>query len=187
MMPTLRRFADQSEILSAIRDRLKAVCPGCAQDKHCFVSDQAIPDDSIWPSVSHFVTVSTGPGSFDQSLFSGGGARTLNEDSQIVVTVLVQMNLDRIPSGEQRLLHDKRGLLSVWKKNILTSLLLSDVTDPTSKAWEPTIETRPLLRNQLRPLHASEPADATRGMGWCGLSITFSCSFDWNLGIVPIT
>jgi len=183
MNPTLRRHATQEEILSAIRDRIRAVIPDCAEHKHCFVSDQPIPDDSIWPSVSHFVTVAVGAGSFDQSLFTGGGHRTLNEDLQIIVTPVVQMNLDRLPMGEQRLLHARRGM-SAWKRNLLSGLLLLDPEDPeNARTWEPVIDERPLLRSPLRPIKSSEPAEAPGREGWFGMHLLFSCSFDWKLGI----
>lgn len=185
MNPQLRRFATQDEILVAIRDRLRAVCPGCGADKHCFISDQPLPDQSLFPTVSHFVTVAASSGVFDQSLFTGGGNRTLSEDLTIVITPCIQMNLDRLPSGEQRLIHQSRGL-SIWKQNILTSLLLGDAANPSSRAWEPTVyedsgQQRPLLRSQLRPITCSEVADLPEGMGWCGLHLSFSCSFDWKL------
>lgn len=183
MNPTLRRHATQEEILSAIRDRIRSVIPDCAEFKHCFISDQPVPDNSVFPTVSHFVTVSAGAGSFDQSLFTGGGHRTCNEDLQIIITPIVQMNLDRLPAGEQRLLHARRGL-SVWKRNLLSALLLEDASDPTnSRPWEPVVGDRPLLRSPLRPLNSTGVADIPGGLGLCGIHLTFSCSFDWKLGI----
>ena len=107
-------------ILETFRDRLRDVCPGCAKPNQCFLSDQPVPEDEIFPSVSHFVTISFGAASFDQSLFNGGGVRTLNQDCQIVFTPIVQMNLDRLPSSEKRLLHISRGL-ATWEQNILSS------------------------------------------------------------------
>ncbi|MBX3422201.1 MAG: hypothetical protein KF752_11660 [Pirellulaceae bacterium] len=185
MDPQLRRFTDESEILTAIRDRMRQYCPGCQEPRHCFISDQAIPDDSIWPTGGHFVTIAVGAGTVDQSLYSGGGHHTLNEDLQVIVTPFVQMNLDRIPSGEQRLLHQHRGL-SAWKKNILSVLLLNDPhnqADP--RHWEPAIGQRPLLRTPLRYIRCTEAADSPHGLGWCGRHLMFSCSFDWQLGIPP--
>jgi hypothetical protein len=183
MDPKLRRHATQDEILTAIRDRIRDTVPDCAEPKHCFISDQPIPDGSIFPTVSHFVTVSAGRGSFDQSLFTGGGHRTCNEDLQVILTPIVQMNLDRLPAGEQRLLHAKRGM-SVWKRNLLSAMLLEDPEDPNnSRAWEPVVDQRPLLRSQLRPLNSTEVADVPGGLGHYGIHLTFSCSFDWKLGI----
>jgi hypothetical protein len=180
---SLRRHSTQEEILVAIRDRIRDVVPGCAEPRHCFISDQPIPDNSLIPSVSHFVTISAGSGSFDQSLFTGGGHRTCNEDLQIVITPIIQMNLDRLPAGEQRLLHARRGV-SVWKKNILSAMLLEDVGNPNNaKPWEPTVDQRPLLRSHLRPLNCTETADIPGGIGLFGIHLTFSCSFDWKLGI----
>lgn len=183
MNPALRRYATQDEILVAIRDRIREVVPDCAQEKHCFITDQPIPASSIFPTVSHFVTVAVGAGSFNQTLFTGGGHRTCNEDLQIIVTPIIQMNLDRLPAGEQRLLHARRGM-SIWKRNLLSALLLWDAEDPMNpKCWEPVVDQRPLLRNSLRPLHSSEVADAPGGLGHYGMHLTFGCSFDWKLGI----
>jgi hypothetical protein len=183
MNPTLRRYATQDEILVAIRDRIREVVPDCAQDKHCFIADQPIPAGAIFPTVSHFVTIAVGAGSFDQALFTGGGHRTCNEDLQIIVTPIVQMNLDRLPAGEQRLLHARRGM-SIWKRNLLSALLLDNAEDPTNpKIWEPVVSQRPLLRSPLRPLHSTEVADVPGGLGHYGMHLTFGCSFDWKLGI----
>lgn len=183
MNPTLRRYATQDEILTAIRDRIRAVVPDCAEAKHCFISDQAIPDNSIFPTVSHFVTVAAGPGSFNQRLFTGGGHRTCNEDLQIIVTPIVQMNLDRLPSAEHRLLHARRGM-SIWKRHLLSAILMEDPEDPDNlKPWEPVIDQRPLLRENLRPLNSTEVSDVPGGLGMFGIHLTFACSFDWKLGI----
>lgn len=180
----MQRNATKSEILETFRNRLRDVCPGCAKPNQCFLSDQPVPEDEIFPSISHFVTISFGAASFDQGLFNGGGVRTLNQDCQIIFTPIVQMNLDRLPSSEKRLLHISRGL-ATWEQNILSSILLDNPNSPNSyKPWDPMVGDRPLLRNQPRPLHTSDPFDVPGRLGYAGISITFSVSFDWHLGLV---
>jgi hypothetical protein len=180
----MQRNATKSEILEVFRDRLRDVCPGCAKPGQCIITDQPVPDDEIFPSVSHFVTVSAGAGTFNQSMFAGGGARTLNQDIQLVVTPIVQMNLDRVGSAEKRMLHVSRGL-ATWEQNVLSSILLANPNNPNSlRPWDPQIGDRPLLRSQPCPVHTSDTFDVPGQLGYAGISITFAVSFDWRLGLV---
>lgn len=174
-----RSRATQKDILIAFRDRLVEACPGCT-DLTCFISDQPIP--ASIPGGGSCVTVSIGDGVFDQQLFIGGGASTLCEESQIIVTVMSQVVLDRIPQAERALVDDDRGLLSSWKRGILRALLLADPElGNESKPWEPAKGDRPLCRDQIRPNTASAPADLPGKLGWIGFQIPFAVSFDWDL------
>ncbi|MFO0940054.1 MAG: hypothetical protein U0930_04740 [Pirellulales bacterium] len=180
----MQRKATKAEVLEAFRSRLRDVCPGCAKTGQCFISDQPVPEGELFPSISHFVTVSAGAGSFDQSMFVGGGAATLNQDFQLVVTPIVQMNLDRLPAAEKRMLHISRGL-TTWEQNILSSILLDNPNNPNSvRPWDPEFGDRKLLRNLPMPVHTSDVFDVPNQLGYSGISITFSVSFDWRLGIV---
>lgn len=174
-----RSRSTQADILVAFRDRLLEFCPGCT-DLTCFISDQPMP--AIIPGGGHCVTVSIGDGVFDQSLFTGGGASTLCEESQIVVTILTQITLDRIPQAERALLEDDRGLLVRWKFSILRALLLDDPNQGNdSKPWEPALGDKPLCRDLIRPTVATSPQDVPGKPGWIGFQITFAVSFDWDL------
>lgn len=174
-----RNTATQADILIAFRDRLITDCPGLT-DLSCFISDQPIPN-SI-PGGGYCVTVSMGDGTFDQQLFLGAGAVTLCEESQIIVTVLSQIVLDRIPQAEKAMLDEDRGLVANWKRNILRTLLLNDPSaGPESKPWEPAKGDKPLCRNFPRPTHASSPGDVPGKAGWIGCQITFAVDFDWDL------
>ena len=174
-----RRWATQDEILVAFRDRLRTV--EGLNDQTCFIADSPIP--LMLPAGGgHCVTVSLGAGSFDQSLFNGGGHSTLNEDSQVVITILVQTKIDRVPQAERALIADDRGLISRWKRAILRSLLVADPNlGQLSQAWEPVSGDRPLCRDQIRPLNCTAPSDVPDFPGWTGLQIVFSASFDWEL------
>lgn len=174
-----RSRTTQADILIAFRDRLRDACPGCT-DLSCFICDQPIPE-SI-PGAGHCVTVSIGEGSFDHQLFSAGAA-TLNEDSQVIITVLTQIVLDRIPQAERALLDESRGLLANWKYQILRTLLLADPdSGNNSRPWEPASGDKPLLRNQIFPTNAPSPADVPGKAGWIGMQLPFAVSFDWELG-----
>ncbi len=176
---TKRRWATQSEILVAFRDRLRTV--DGLNDQTCFITDSPIPP-MLPAGGGHCVTVSLGAGSFDQSLFSAGGHSVLNEDSQVVVTILAQTRIDRAPQAERALLADDRGLITRWKRSVLRALLVSDPTlGQSSQAWEPASGNRPLCRDQIRPLSCSAPSDVPEWAGWTGLQIVFSASFDWEL------
>jgi hypothetical protein len=176
---TKRGYATQDEILEAFRDRLREACPGCT-DLTCFISDQPIP--IIIPGGSHCVTIAAGKGSFDQQMFANAGHACLNEDTQIIISPLIQINLDRVPQSERALIASDRGLVKVWKRNILRTLILADPDlGRQSQHWEPAKGDRPLCRDQIRPLYVSEPADVPGHSGWTGLHITFSVSFDWDL------
>jgi hypothetical protein len=177
---TKRSRATQDEILEAFRDRLRDACPGC-NDQTCFLSDQPIP--SIIPAGGgHCITIAAGGGSYDQRLFSNGGHENLNEDFQVIISALVKINIDRIPQAERALLAEDRGLLAVWKLNLLRYLILADPDlGLESQHWEPAKDDRPLCRDLPRPLHCSEPADVPGHPGWIGFHLTFSVSFDWDL------
>lgn len=174
-----RRWATQDEVLAAFRDRLRTL--DGLSDQTCFVSDSPIP--LVLPAGGgHCVTVSAGAGSYDQSLFSGGGHSTLNEDSQVIVTAMVHCAIDRVPQAERAMLDPSRGLLTRWKRSILRCLL---VVDPNlrelSQAWEPAVGDRPLCRDQIRPLRVTPPSDVPEFPGWIAVQIVFSASFDWDL------
>ncbi len=175
-----RKYATQAEVLGAFRDRLRAACPGC-NDQTCFVSDQPVP--IVIPAGGGLcVTVALGDGSYNQSLFNGAGHTALNEDSQVIVTVMINSMIDRIPAADRALLSDDRGLISVVKRNALRALLVySPELGRASQNWEPAVGDRPLCRDQIRPLRCSAPADVPDNPGWIGLQITFSASFDWEL------
>lgn len=175
-----RSRTTQADILVAFRDRLRAACPGC-NDLTCFICDQPIPQ-SI-PGAGTCVTISMGDGTFDQQLFLGAGAATLNEETQIIISVLTQIVLDRIPQAERALLDTSRGLVAQWKYQILRTILLADPDDgAASKPWEPASGDKPLLRDQIRPIVATAPADVPGKPGWIGAQINFAISFDWELG-----
>jgi hypothetical protein len=174
-----RSRSTQPDILVAFRDRLISAVPGCT-DLTCFISDQPIP--AMIPGGGSCVTVSIGEGVFDQQLFTGGGAATLCEEFQVVITAMTQVVLDRIPQAERALLEDDRGLLVKWKVALLRALLLEDYTlGLDSKPWEPAIDDQPLCRELIRPVHSSAPGDIPNKPGWIGFQLTFSTSFDWDL------
>jgi len=130
----------------------------------------------------HCVTIAAGDGSFDQSMFNGGGHSTLNEDSTVIITAMVKINIDRIPQADRALLASDRGLIKVWKLNLLKSLLIADsALGARSQAWEPADGNKPLCRDQIRPLTASAPADVPGHDGWIGFHLPFAVSFDWDL------
>ena len=174
----LRSRATQADILIAFRDRLRMACPGCT-DLSCFISDQPMP--AFIPAGGHCVTISIGDGIFDQKLFTGGGSSTLNEDSQVVITVMHQIVIDRIPQAEAVLTDECRGLLAFWKFQVLRTLLLADPDEADSKPWEPAIGDKPLCREHIRPVHTSAPGEVPGKPSWYGFNITFAVSFDWDL------
>lgn len=174
-----RRWATQDEVLVAFRDQLRTL--DGLNDQTCFISDQPIPV-ALPAGGGHCVTIAPGAGTFDQSLFNGGGHSVLNEDSQVIVTILVHSQIDRYPQAERALLAEDRGLITRWKRAVLRCLLVADPNlGELSQAWEPASGDRPLCRNQIRPLSATAPADVPNWPGWTGLQITFSASFDWEL------
>jgi len=177
---TKRGYARQEDILAAFRDRLRVACEEC-DEMTCFISDQPIPV-SIPAGGGHCLTVSIGNGSFDQSLFAGGGHAALNEDSEIIVTIMIRISLDRVPQAERALISLDRGIISRWKRDVLKALLLSDPNlGAASQPWEPLIGDKPLCREQIRPVTATSPADVPGHQGWVGMQIAFAVSFDWEL------
>lgn len=175
---TKTKQSTHEEVMIAIRNRLRAAVPGL-NDRTCFLSDQPVP--AAFHGGGYCVTISPGPGTFPPEYQSGGGWTTLTEEATIIVTPMIQINLDRVPQAERALLAGDRGLLSLWKYRILRVLMKADPDSTTSKQWEPAIGDRPLLRNSLLVVSASAPADIPDRDGWIGMQIVFRATWDWDL------
>lgn len=166
----------QSEILSSIVQRLRKRVPELT-DATCFVSDQRQPVQ--WPTGPLCVTVVAGPGSFDESMWAGGGFATLCESLQIQITIWQRCMLDHIPRAEASL-QGETGMFSRYKPEILRALILQN-NSGVIEHWMPSYEDGTgMLRQPLQPVSCSPPMpEATQT--YLGMTLTFNCLFDWML------
>lgn len=172
--PTKRGRTDQSLILRSIRDRLIEEIDEVSEET-CWVSDQPVPVSM--PAGRIAITVSMGPGRFPSEFFAGGGSDTLTEDGSIIVCILSVRADDRPRRAWRKIAgteSDTPSLLRL-KRDVLAALL-------GSRDWEPHSGDKPLLRDMLSPLSATEPRDVPVGETVAGaVKVTFSTVFDWQL------
>lgn len=166
----------QDKILQSIVDRLIAEIDELTSDS-CWLSDQAIPISM--PAGRFAVTVSPGAGNFPQEFFSGGGAQTLTEECQVVITPLVVSPSDRPRRKWRKITGGETGnefpSLLYFKHAILKAVL----ADPE---WEPRDGDIPLLRDMLSPVSCSDARDVSVGETLASaMQIRFATVFDWDL------
>jgi len=68
-----------------------------------------------------------------------------------------------------------------WKKTVLSYLLRRDPYAERSNAWQPVIESKPLLSSQITPLGCSLVRDVPDEDGWVSLELYFEIEFNWDL------
>lgn len=155
----------QEVVLTAVVDRLVAQL--AINANRCYVSTQ--PLSTIPPGGDYFVTVSLGDGQFDAEIQEQHAVQ-LQEQTEVIITVLTRMHLDRADRDIYLLTDDTRGLLTI-KRLILKALVGHDLVEGAGDTF---------LRRLVAVKYAEKPQyDPEKMVGW--LSIHFAVDFDWDL------
>lgn len=158
----------QSAVLIAIRDRLINQIAKL-NDSTCFLSLRPVPPQKPGSVHNEFVTICPMDSQFNESVFEGAGAAALEENAGVIVTIFSRIKLDRNEHATQALTNATRGLLSIWKPDVLAALTEHNLTDGVSE----------ILDNLLMPRSCQSPDTGDEGL--IGLSIYFDTDFDWEL------
>lgn len=174
----IRLNGTEEDLLLAVQDRLRDKVQGL-NEANCFVCDVEIPEGDLMQFSDLVCTVCAGNARFPQGFFAGGGTEQLNQQFDIAVTLLRRSKLDRPHEVRAAWFDKSRGLISVYKRQILTALLI-DRSSGTTKPWEPMSGGNYMLRDQLSPSACTGPRQVN-GIDFAGFTLTFSASFDWRL------
>jgi hypothetical protein len=115
-------YTDEIEIMTAIRDRLRAKHHEFTQ-KTCFLSDTPIPAVMAFSDVG--VTICNGGSQYDEGTWMGAGPNAVATQTTILITVLRRCALDTPGKTEDALSHASKSILA-YRKIILSALLTSD-------------------------------------------------------------
>src|SRR5688500_7165149 len=108
----------QADVLLAFQARLIEAVDGLTADS-CFVTDEPMPVELLAVCQPRMVTVCVGPSIYDQPAFTGAGFHDLAERCRVMVTLYQQTREDRIGHAHNALLSDDRGIIAVFKRDIL--------------------------------------------------------------------
>lgn len=180
-VPATTADTQDSPLLAAVVDRLRTKVKGLTP-ANCFVTDQPVPPDGYFPQGDVACTVCLLDGTFDAQLWNGGGPSQLCETPSLAVTILRHTKIDQPPRLTTAMQSEQKGLLKVWKLELLRALLVEDATADVLVPWQPVdYDGNPILRGMgLVPRRSQGPRMMTE-VDWLGLTLWFEVSFDWDL------
>lgn len=180
-VPATTADTQDSPLLAAVVDRLRTRVKGLTQ-ANCFATDQPVPPDAYFSQGDVACTVCLLDGTFDEQLWNGGGPNQLRETPRLGVTILRRTNIDQPPRLTSGLQDSSKGILKVWKLELLRALLVEDAAADVLVPWQPVDdEGLPILRGMgLLPRRSEGPRPLVGGE-WLGLTLWFEVSFDWDL------
>jgi len=163
-----RTSAQPSELLTALVAKLRTDLD--LGERQCYQTWEPEVPPKIQRGGDYAVSVAFGEGSFDQSLFDGGGRGQLTEDMAILVTAYSRVRLDSTDVAEQAFHETERGLFILARKIVKVFAAY----DPEPAAG------RTCLRELLRPVRIGRPiVDKESSLG--SISLQFIASWDWDL------
>lgn len=155
-------LATQSKLLRSI-DELRP--------ETCVVT--VVPDAAVPPVAQDlYCTISPTAGSFDESLFDGGGREQTALDGGLVVKVFSAIQLDQPGQDSVMLLDRSRGVLRKLHEVLGALAGYLPVDDDGNE----------LTRNPLIPAEYSFSHDGRR---WGAVQVSFRLEFDWDLSASP--
>ena len=161
---------DQLTVLTAAVALIRFNVPAFEDSSQCFVSD------TPWPSVevhgNLFCTVCPRDGTFATGEAIGAQQDGIYEDTEIQVTVWSKIELDELEHAEAAFSDPERGILPL-KKQVLMALAGKQLYDPESQ--------QPLLIMCLAPAASMHPPTRQHEDNYSSFSLTFHCSFNWDL------
>lgn len=174
-------YADEIEIMAAIRNRLRATHEELTT-KTCFLCDTPIP--TIIPDGQLCVTISNAGTRYDESTYMGAGANALDNELTVMVTVIKRCVLDSPPKTEDALLHETRGILR-YRRTILKALLVSDdwYCEGHKDQWVLEVDQHQVLRER-GPIPRGWTAPRYERIGdhsYLSTALTLTLNFDQDL------
>lgn len=158
-------------ILNSVRDKLLKSIDELAPET-CVITIN--PDAAALPvSQELYCTVSPTSGSFDESLFDGGGREQTSLEGGIVVKCFSMLQLDQPGQDSVMLIDRSRGVMR--KLHEILAALAGFM--PVSADGLDT-----LARNPLIPATYAFSHDGRR---WGAVEVAFRLSFDWDLPASP--
>lgn len=164
--PTDRRKSTLAEILDAIRDQLVATVSDLREES-CYVSLWIDPIKA--PVSDRMAIIVPGDGTFDYSLWDGGGRFQMTSDSVVTIALYSATQLDIMGQSEVVLFDSARGL-SPEMVAIANALAGFDPVDSSGNG---------LLREPMSP--TAFQFVATQDRARVGAAITFRILFDWAI------
>lgn len=141
-------------------------------EANCFWSLEYRDEDVPPTAPNQFMVLQPDGGTFDNSLFEGGGINQLMADTGLTVKLYTLFQLDRGGRDQQALFHTK-GVLTMLD-NVVRSLTGLDPNLPVG-------DTTYGLRKFVQPAGWSAPRRLENGRG-VALDVAFNLSFDWYIG-----
>jgi hypothetical protein len=169
----------QSEILVAFASRLKKFAP--FNDQNVVISDQPIP--FIFPGGEVCLSVSPGSGRFPAEHWDAAHHARAVESGGVTVGIFKRATLDRPGRAEVALIAPDGGLLSDYKQQVLSIVLVDQpAAGPASPPWWPAdANGKPLTQQPPRPVSATTPAPVPDQDRWIGMQIDFAVDWAWWL------
>jgi hypothetical protein len=128
---------------------------------------------------SVFVTLAPDGGTFDGSMFDGGGIRQVTVETGLAVTIHSTNRLDTGMRDEQFLTHATLGIGALLNR-VITSLT----------GFDPAVfgnsDNAPALRAEISPTGFSKPT-RLKDDKYGSVTVVFNVSFDWLIGSVTTT
>lgn len=175
-------YADEIDVMLAIRARLRQKLPVLCTPKTCFICAEPVP--SIMPSGDFTLTIFNAGTRYIEGTYMGAGPNALDNELTVMLTAIVRCALDTPPKSEDILLHDQRGLLR-HRKTILNALLVSDEErcEGHKDQWVMLINQQQVLRERGPiPRGWSAPVyDKVGSQFYLTSSLTITLNFDQDL------
>lgn len=169
--------ATKQQLVEAIHNRLISRIDRLTA-WNCLISERRQP--ATWPTDTVCVIFRLQNGRFPPNYMAGGGLLTPCEQLSMDITVWLRQWTQSTPNWEMALLGHE-GLISYWKPAVLRALLVTEAADGTMIPWQPVdAHGDRLWRNPLVPTQSSAPVVDGEN-SWLGLTITFTCDYDWWL------
>ncbi len=170
----LHRQTNEDELLDAFAERLCCI-PGL-NNGIVVVSDQPTP--LMMPHGKLCVTVSAGPGRFDERMQAGGSFDNLVMSGSVVVAIFIQSVVDKV--GRAEVLERN---ISKWTRLVLAYILKERPEKERCQAWEPRKSGRALLASQITVSDVSSLKDIPGTVAWVGRELSFNVEYKWDLKI----
>jgi hypothetical protein len=175
-------YADELEIMVAIRDRLRTNLPTIFSEKTCFLCAEPVPP--MLPSGDLTLTIFNAGTQYVEGTYMGAGPNALDNQLTIMLTLIVRCATDTPPKSEDILVNQHRGLLQ-YRRQILNALLVSDTQfcEGYKDQWVPTIDGNEVMRDGgLIPRGWSSPQyDRLGSQLYLASSLTLTLNFDQDL------
>jgi len=175
-------YADELDVMVAIRDRLHTKLPTLFSTKTCFICAEPVPP--TLPSGDLTLTIFNAGTRYTEGTFMGAGPNALDNELTIMLTLIVRCASDTPPKSEDVLINAQRGMLQ-YRKQILNALLVSDeqYCEGLKDQWVATIDDNEVFRDGGPiPRGWSAPQyDSVGSQLYLTSSLTLTMNFDQDL------